>query len=267
MKKLRSCTLSLAFGLMCFATSSAFAHFGMVIPSQSNVMESTDANMTLSLKFWHPFENRGMNLEKPAAFQVYTNDQAENLLPALEQKQEQGMTTWQASYTVKRPGLYTFVMTPQPYFESAEDCFIVHITKAYVSAFGGDDNWDAPLGLKAEITPLANPNALYAGNLFQGRVLQNGKPVAGVAVEVEWYPGELLQGNAPSENMVTQTIKADDAGIFSFVAPREGWWGFAALLEDDQKIMFEGVEKDVEIGAVSWIYFHSLLPSTQLSGE
>ena len=261
MKKFSTCTLAIAFSLMLFAAGSASAHFGMVIPSESNVMESEDATIALSLKFWHPFENKGMNLEKPTAFQVHANGQTENLLPTLAQKQEQEVTTWQSQYTVKRPGLYTFVMEPTPYFEPVEDCFIIHITKAYVSAFGGDDNWDEPLGLKAEITPLTDPNALYAGNLFQGRVLHNGKPVAGATVEVEWYPGEQLQGDAPYENMVTQTVKADDAGVFSFVAPRAGWWGFAALLEDDQKITFEGEEKDVELGAVTWAYFYPLLPA------
>ena len=29
--------------------------------------------------------------------------------------------------------------------------------------------------------------------------------------------------------MVTQTIKADPNGIFTYAAPKAGWWGFAAL--------------------------------------
>lgn len=254
-------SLSIMLSLTLFVMSSAQAHFGMLIPSQTNIMESKDATINISLQFWHPFKNNGMDLEKPAVFQVYFDDKANNLLPSLKEKKKQGFTTWQSQYSVKRPGLYTFVMEPQPYFEKEEDCFIVHITKSYVSAFGGSEGWDQPLGLKAEIVPLSDPNALYVGNVFQGKVLQNGKVVPNATVEVEWYPGEQSIGQAPYENMVTQTVKADDLGVFTFVAPRQGWWGFAALLEDDQKIMHEGQAKNVELGAVIWIYFYPLLPA------
>ena len=255
----------LFLGLFSFTGSSASAHFGMVIPSQANVMESKDATVELSLKFWHPFENNGMNLEKPAVFQVYFDGTTENLLQVLREKKEQGFTTWHGEYAVKKPGIYAFVMEPKPYFEKEEDCFIVHITKTYVSAFGGDDSWDTPLGLKAEIVPLSDPNTLYAGNLFQGKVLQEGNAVPGATIEVEWYPGEKLKGEAPYESMIAQTVKADDSGVFSFVAPRAGWWGFAALLEGDKKIEHEGSAKDVEIGAVLWVDFHSLLPAKVLA--
>ena len=234
MKVLKLLILSIC--LVLFAGSETFAHFGMVISSQTNVMESKDSAIRISLKFWHPFENKGLDLEKPAVFQVIVNGTAASLLPTLIEKKEQGVSTWQSEYSIKRPGLYLFVMEPLPYFEKDEDCFIVHITKTYVSAFGGGEDWGKPVGLEAEIVPLTDPNALYAGNLFQGRVLQNGEIVSGATVEVEWYPGEKLAGEAPYENMITQTVKADDFGIFSYVAPRNGWWGFAALLEGDKKI-------------------------------
>lgn len=250
---------------LLFAPAHAMAHFGMVIPSQANVMESKEATIGVSLKFWHPFENKGMNLEKPRTFQVFFDGKAKDLLPSLQEKKEQGFSTWNTSYTLTRPGLYAFVMEPEAYFEKEEDLFIIHLTKTYVNAFGGGEDWDKALGLKAEIVPLSDPNALYAGNLFQGKVLHNGKAVAGATVEVEWFPGEGFKGQAPYENMITQTVKADDSGTFSFVAPRAGWWGFAALLEDDTKIMHEGQEKSVELGAVVWVHFYPLLPATPLS--
>ena len=68
--------LALCFGI--FVSQTAFAHFGMVIPSKSTVMESKESALTLSLKFWHPFENKGMNLEKPTNFQVFVNGKSEN---------------------------------------------------------------------------------------------------------------------------------------------------------------------------------------------
>lgn len=262
MSPIRLFALVLCFSV--FTSGTAFAHFGMVIPSQPTVMKSKESALSLSLKFWHPFENKGMNLEKPASFQVFNNGKTEDLLAGLQEKKEQGLTTWHSQYTVKRPGLYTFVMEPKPYFEKEEDCFIIHITKTPVSAFGGGEDWDQPLGLQAEIVPLSDPNALYEGNIFQGKVLQNNKAVPNATIEVEWYPGEKLVGEAPYENMITQTVKADDSGIFSFVGPRSGWWGFAALLEGDTPIEMKGSPKPVELGAVIWVYFHQQLPAKPL---
>ena len=255
--------LALAVFCLAFSTGNAFAHFGMLIPSQPTIMEGKDANIGISIRFWHPFENRGMPMEKPTALQVYTADKAQNLLPALKERTEQGVPTWQAEYAIQRPGLYTFVMEPKPYFEQEEDCFITHITKSYVSAFGGGEDWDKPLGLRAELVPLSDPSALYSGNLFQAKVLHQGKAVPGATVEIEWYPGEQQAGVAPYASMITQTVKADDSGVFSFVAPRVGWWGFAALLQDVQTIQHKGSAKPVELGAVAWVYFHPLLPAKE----
>ena len=35
-----------------------------------------------------------------------------------------------------------FYMEPKPYWEPAEDCFIIHYTKTVVTAFGDDEGWD-----------------------------------------------------------------------------------------------------------------------------
>jgi cobalt/nickel transport protein len=56
--------------------------------------------------------------------------------------------------------------------------------------------------------------------------------------------------------MVTQTIKADGNGVFTYAVPSSGWWGFAALNPSDQKIKHQEKEKEVELGAVLWVKFH-----------
>ena len=253
--------------LLLASASVSQAHFGMVIPSASTIMTAKDAGILVSLKFWHPFENAGMNLEKPSSFRVFHDGKAEDLLPALRENKEQGMRVWQVGYTFKRPGLYAFVMEPAPYFEKEEDCFIVHLTKVYVDAFGDDEGWSVPLGLKTEIVPLSRPGALYAGNVFRGQVLTGGKPLPGAEVEVEWYPGPDLRGVAPSPSMVTQAVKADEAGFFVFAAPQSGWWGFAALQGANYTLPYEGKEKKVELGAVLWVQFHKSLPPVPLTGN
>jgi cobalt/nickel transport protein len=74
-------------------------------------------------------------------------------------------------------------------------------------------------------------------------------------VEVEYY-NEDGKAQAPTDYMVTQTIKADSNGIFTYAAPKAGWWGFAALNTADEKLKYKGEEKDIEIGAVIWVELH-----------
>ncbi|MBW2112900.1 MAG: DUF4198 domain-containing protein, partial [Deltaproteobacteria bacterium] len=115
--------------------------------------------------------------------------------------------------------------------------------------------WDREIGLKTEIVPLARPFGLYAGNVFQGIVKVNGRPVPFAEVEVEYYNRDR-KVEAPTDYMVTQTIKADRNGVFTFGVPTAGWWGFAALNTSDEKMKLKGEEKDVELGAVIWVRFH-----------
>lgn len=245
--------ISVFVGCLLIAAQS-FAHFGMIIPSDSMVMADDSRTIELNLSFSHPFELIGMDLEKPKSFIVYENEQPKDLKPAMTASKVMEHTAWKASYEVKRPGVYMFCMEPEPYWEPMEDCFIIHYTKTVVSAFGVDDGWDAEAGLKTEIVPLSKPYALYTGNLFQGIVKLDGKAVPYAEVEVEYYNKDK-KATAPTDFMITQTIKADENGVFSYAAPRSGWWGFAALNTADFQIEKDGVKKDVELGAVIWVEF------------
>lgn len=235
----------------------AGAHFGMLIPSDTMVMAEDARNLQLTLSFSHPFERVGMPLVKPKQAMVVANGKPQDLLPTLKKAVVFDHPAWGLNYAVKRPGVYKFVMEPQPYWEPAEDCFIIHYTQTVVTAFGDDEGWDVELGLPTEIVPLAKPYGLYAGNLFQGVVKLKGQPVPYAEVEVEYYnENESAVVKAPSDYMVTQTVKADGSGVFSYAVPGPGWWGFAALNTADYTIAQEGVEKEVELGAVIWVKFH-----------
>lgn len=248
---------ALAFLLLtlCYV-NPASAHFGMLIPSDTMVMQNDARSVKIAFSFSHPMEMVGMDLAKPKAVKVVANGQHVDLTNQLLPAKVMDHPAWTMDYTVKRPGIFIFYMEPQPYWEPAEDCFIVHLTKTVVTAFGDDEGWDAEVGLKTEIVPLSKPFGLYAGNLFQGIVKLDGKPVPYSEVEVEFY-NQDNKVKAPTDYMVTQTIKADKNGVFTFSVPAAGWWGFAALNTSDQKIKHQGKEKDVELGAVIWIKFHS----------
>ncbi|MBE9574286.1 MAG: DUF4198 domain-containing protein [Proteobacteria bacterium] len=229
----------------------ALAHFGMLIPSDSMVMQNDNRTINVKLSFSHPFEGEGMELVEPVVFGVMANGKKADLLKTLRKTKLMGHTAWETSYTIKRPGVYMFYMEPKPYWEPAEDCYIVHYTKTVVTAFGDDEGWDQEIGLKTEIVPLSKPYGLYTGNVFQGIVKMDGKPVPFGEVEVEYYNKDR-KAQAPTDYMVTQTIKADANGVFTYSAPKAGWWGFAALNTSDKKIK----GKNVEIGAVLWVRFH-----------
>ena len=240
--------------IICLS-GQARAHFGMIIPSDSMVGQQDSKVLTLTLSFSHPFEGVGMELVKPKAFGVVAAGKNQDLIGSLQQTQLMGQSAWTALFPIKRPGLYVFYMEPEPYWEPAEDAFIIHYTKTVVTAFGDDGGWDREIGLKTEIVPLAKPYGLYAGNVFQGIVKINGIPAPDAEVEVEHYNRDG-RASAPTEYMITQTIKADQNGVFTYAAPAPGWWGFAALSMADFKLQHNGEDKDVEIGAVIWVKFH-----------
>ena len=247
--------VTVVFLIMVFQ-GSALAHFGMVIPSDNMVMQEDNRSVTVTLSFSHPMEGQGMELVKPKVFGAVANGKAQDLLGQLKPAKVMDHGAWSLDYPIKRPGVYMFHMEPQPYWEPAEDCFIVHYTKTVVTAFGDDEGWDAELGLKTEIVPLSKPYGLYAGNVFQGVVKMDGKPIPYAEVEVEYY-NQDGKSHAPTDYMVTQTIKADGNGVFTYAAPKAGWWGFAALNTADFTLKHDGQEKDVEMGAVIWVHFEN----------
>jgi cobalt/nickel transport protein len=233
-----------------------------VIPSHDIVGQEDDKKLNVQVKFIHPMEMHYMEMAKPKQFGVVHKGKKEDLLAGLKEAkgkapdQKESFTFWTADYAIRRPGDYLFYVEPTPYWEPAEDCFIVHYTKVCVQALGLEQGWDEPVGLETEIVPLTRPYGLWTGNLFTGQVLLKGKPVPGAEVEVEYLnesPGNKAIVKAPADAYVRQVVKADGNGVFSYAMPRAGWWGFAALSEADWKLKQGNEEKGVEIGAVIWV--------------
>jgi len=241
--------------VLFLATSApALAHYGMIIPNDSMIAQEDGRSVSLTLSFSHPFEMDGMMLARPAAFAVTHAGETTDLLDRLEAAtvmEDQGFTL---DFPLERPGTYIFSMEPQPYWEPAEDAFIIHYTKTYVTAYGDDEGWDGELGLKTEIVPLSKPFGLWEHNLFQGIVKLDGEAVPYAEVEVEFLNADA-GATAPDELMITQTVKADQNGVFSYAPPAAGWWGFAALNTADYTLPQDGEDKAVELGAVIWVHF------------
>jgi cobalt/nickel transport protein len=229
----------------------AHAHFQELLPSTDVLPEG--GAVTLALTFTHPME-RGpvMAMAKPKRVGVKVGGKVLDLLPALTETPVGGKPAWSLTHTLKEPGAAVFFVEPQPYWEPAEGKFIIHYAKVVVDSFASGERWDALVGLPVEIEPLVRPTGLWTGNLFRGIVRANGKPVPFAEIEVEYVNTDGIK--PPNEAFITQVIKADASGQFSYAMPRAGWWGFAALIEAAAPLRAPtGTMAPVELGGLIWV--------------
>jgi len=194
-----------------------------------------------------------MEMARPKQFGLIVGGKRYDLLDTLQATQVDGETAYRCSLRVGAPGDHVFFIEPAPYWEPIERKMIVHYTKVVVNAMGAEVGWDTEVGLPVEIEPLVRPYGLWTGNLFRGIVKHNGKPVPFAEIEVEYY-NEGRKVKIPGSPFVTQVIKADANGVFSYAMPRAGWWGFAALVEGDEKMPGpDGEPVEVELGGLMWV--------------
>lgn len=248
MRQLRS--VLAGAGLVCLSVG-AQAHFQQVIPSTD--VAQPGETVTLDLSFTHPME-RGpvMEMKRPRRFGALREGGFVDMSAALKAGERDGKTVWSATWKPAEPGVSIFYVEPEPYWEPAEGKYIVHHAKVVVDAGAVGEGWDALVGAPVEIEPLVRPTGLWAGNLFQGIVRKDGKPEPFAQIEVEYMNDGSV--SPPNDAFVTQVIKADANGVFTYAMPRAGWWGFAALLEADAKMKSpSGKEAPVELGALMWV--------------
>ncbi len=127
MKNLR---LFLAVAAMLML-GQANAHFQMIIPADDMVKQTESRNLDLNLMFWHPYEGIGMDMVVPERFGVVNRGKDQDLLATLKPAKKKDIkgnsfSTYQTSYKLKRPGDHVFYVEPKPYWEAAEESFIIH---------------------------------------------------------------------------------------------------------------------------------------------
>ncbi|MHB1033190.1 MAG: DUF4198 domain-containing protein [Pirellulales bacterium] len=243
-----------AIASLGFLAAAAHAHFQVLIPSTDIVTASAGRTVRLDVLFTHPMEQGpAMEMGMPRQFGVLVDGKKRDLAATLKPKKVDGKTAFEAAFKITAPGDYVFFLEPAPYWEPTEGKWIVHSTKVVVDALGAETGWDAMVGLPVEIEPLVRPYGLWTGNLFRGVVKKGGRSVPFAQVEVEYY-NEGRRVKIPAGPFVTQSIKADAAGVFSYAMPRAGWWGFAALVDADQKMKGpDGKPAAVELGGLMWV--------------
>ncbi len=238
----------------CLLLAAAEAHFQVILPSRDIVTGEGGTTIDLSILFTHPMEQGPvMEMGAPRRFGVMVHGETADLLATLARREIDGKAAYAASYKFTRPGDHVFFIEPAPYWEPAERKMIIHYTKVVVNAFGEEVGWDSTVGFPVEIEPLVRPYGLWTGNEFRGVVKKNGQPVPFAEIEVEYY-NDGARVSIPADPFVTQVIKADANGVFSYAMPRAGWWGFAALVDGDEPMKNpEGEEVDVELGGLIWL--------------
>jgi cobalt/nickel transport protein len=252
MRRVATCGLLM---LVCLGGARrAAAHFLVLLPTDDVLSAGRAKTVDLEILFTHPMEQGPvMEMAKPQRFGVLTEGQRRDLRELLRPVKTQAKTAYSASVPLGRPGDYVFFIEPAPYWEAAEEKMIVHYAKVVVNCAGVERGWDAMVGLPVEIEPLVRPYGLWTGNTFRGVVKSDGKPVPFAQVEVEYY-NEGRRVKPPNDSFITQVLKADSGGVFSYSMPKAGWWGFAALVPGEQKMKSPaGKLVDVEVGGVIWV--------------
>ena len=243
-----------------FAPIAAWAHFQLIYTPEVNLTKAGD--LPVKLVFWHPFENgHVMDMGEPLEFYAVNRgkriDLMGSLTPITFQGADNSAAAYDATVPVKRSGDYVLVAVPAPYYEESEDIYIQQIAKSYLNLNEIPTDWMEPQGLATEILPLNRPTNIVAGSTFTGRVLSEGKPVAGAEIEVEYIAAApLMQENRPAEPTSaplpggTLVAITDEAGYFTFGIPKAGFWGFAAL-GSGPETEYEG--KELSQDAIIWV--------------
>ncbi len=242
-----------AIGLISLADRAA-AHFQVLLPSTDVVEDQEVRAIDLDLRFTHPMEQSPtMNMARPRQIAALVGGKRIDLAGQLKPRKVDDKSAYTCSLSTTVPGDYVVYVEPEPYWEAAEQKMIVHYTKVVIDVLGAEKGWDALVGLPVEIEPLVRPYGLWTGNTFQGIVRYRGKPVPFARVEVEYF-NEGRRVKPPRDAFVTQVIKTDPNGVFSYTMPRAGWWGFAALVTGDEKMKNpEGKPVEVELGGLMWV--------------
>ncbi|HRX70692.1 MAG: DUF4198 domain-containing protein [Candidatus Competibacteraceae bacterium] len=226
------------------------AHFQELLPTTDMVPETGDRTVKLTAAFTHPMEGGPvMDMGQPAQFGVLVDGEKIDLTASLTPVKIDGKQAFTAAYPIKKPGDYVFYLEPAPYWESAEKVFLVHYTKVVVD-FSAGAGWDGRVGLSVEIEPLTRPYGLWTGSVFRGLARKDGQPLPFARVEIEWVNDGSVK--APADPFITQEVKTDANGVFAYVMPKAGWWGFNVLV--DSKIKGpDGQPADAELGGTLWV--------------
>lgn len=259
--------------LLCCTALSLFAHF-QIIYTPSSIIEDSNNKVDFIISFTHPFESGlTMDIGKNEAGEVkglkefYSvhKEAKTDLMSFLKKGEFESLENKAFAYTFefnkdtgfKGGGDWGLVAVPHPYFEAADDGYIQQITKVFINKAGLSTDWQSRIAEGyPEILPLVKPYEIWEGGVIRALVLDSeGNPVPYAQVEFENmnYDVDMANKKFTGEPKLQKSgagmIMADNTGVFEFIPPCPGYWGFAALGVGKEK-EFSG--KELSQDAVIW---------------
>lgn len=109
--------------------------------------------------------------------------------------------------------------------------------ETFVTAGNPDDAALKPTGTGLEMQPVTHPNDLVEKSEAEFKLLLDGKPAAGVKVEI-------VRGGIRYRNQLGDTtVTTDDNGVFKYTWPEPGMYWLEASVEDDKATIKEAKER------------------------
>ena len=228
--------------------------------------------LDVSIAFGHPFEYTAEDMDLVQMFASIRYPLEEGgqpirreYLDTLRRVKYLKKNAWAGTIPLPEPGLYQLVLETRPYWAEKQGIFLQQFAQTLVPVQGYEYGWEVPVGLKLEILPLTRPFGLMAPALFTGRVLLDGKILPDTPVRIEYLNED--RRTVPSPYHQTQRLRTNEHGVFSFVCPHPGWWGFAAVTQGDPLRGPDGQSKNTELSGVLWLHIDPLQAPKKKPGE
>ncbi|MDR0238670.1 MAG: DUF4198 domain-containing protein [Deltaproteobacteria bacterium] len=273
MPRLECALLPALLWLLLAASPACAEYFTILRANPPLVSDQNCKEINVSIAFGHPFAQTAADMDLVQMFaaikypakkdgQSIRHEFLDTLKPGKYLKKN----AWAATIPLPEPGLYQLVLETRPYWEETQGIFLQQFAQTLVPVQGCEHGWEIPVGLKLEILPLTRPFGLMAPALFTGRVLFDGKILPDTPVRIEYLNEDKRA--VPSTYHQTQRVRTDEYGIFSFVCPHPGWWGFAAVTQGAPLKGSDGQPKNTELSGVLWIYIDPpALPKKKQTGQ
>ncbi len=219
--------------------------------------DSPEVDILISMM--DPYANVGMDMDMPqtmAAFMHAPGGESANfgridLLGDIEEIRYRDKKAWGVNMALEKAGLYQFIMDAKPWWDEEKGIYHQHQVKV-VLPVATDAGWHLPAGQSFEILPLSRPFGLSAPAAFSGRVLLDGKPAPDVTISM----GRINSPRIEAQTRWHETLAArtDQAGQFSFVLDKPGWWYCEANIDGAPLKGPDGELKPVIRSAIFWLY-------------
>lgn len=262
--------------LLVFSVSFSlvFAHIQMIY-TPSSIIDAKEKEVNFAILFGHPAssgltmdigKNEAGELKGFKEFYSIHKGKKQDLLEFLKPIQFTSAENAGAGFSLildkssgfRGGGDWVLVGIPHPYFEPSDEAYMQQITKVFINKSGLTTDWNSKcIEGYPEIMPLVKPYEVGAGCVFRGIVLDSkGEPVANTAIEFEYvnYDVDLANfkftGEPKLQKACSGMIFTDHTGVFEFIPPLPGFWGFCALGVGNEK---EYNGKELTQDAVIWI--------------